>query len=166
MSVEVQGSQGDLRSTLRGCRPTAWAPCGALALLRELQQLEPDLSDARVNQSNLPGDTIGYINFAALLIRTTVIDAHNFEFAGSGVHDANHGPERKDGMGGGKGLRVEPLAVGSLLTVKFGPVPAGVTYPGLDRLGRVAAVSHKGGLHRRGDQEHQGNPAESSPDKE
>src|ERR1700722_16403812 len=165
MCVENQGSQGDLRSVLCGCRPIA-VHLWALAFLRELQQLEPDLSDARVNQSNLPGDTIGYINFAALLIGTTVIDAHNFELAASGVDNADDGPEREGRVGGGERLRVELFAVGGLLTVEFGPIPAGIAYPSLDRLGGVAAVSPKGGLHRRGDEEHKGNPAESSPDKE
>src|SRR5580698_1827717 len=161
MSVEVQGGWDDLRSTSCGSRPGY-----VLTLLGQLKQLEPNLSNARVNQSNLPGDTIGYINFAALLIGTTVIDAHNFELAASGVDDADDGPERKDRVGGGERLGVELLAVGGLLTVEFGPIPAGIAYPSLDRLGGIAAVSHKGGLHRRGDEEHKGNPAESSPDKE
>src|SRR5580693_8880966 len=112
MCVEVQGGWDDLRSTTCGSRPGY-----CLALLGELQQLEPDLSDARVNQSNLPGDTIGYINFAAFLIGTTVVDAHNFKLAGSGVDDADHGPEREDSVGGGKGLGVELLPVGGLLAV-------------------------------------------------
>src|ERR1700722_11712420 len=165
MCVENQGSQGDLRSVLCGCRPIAVHLC-ALAFLRELQQLEPDLSDARVNQSNLPGDTIGYINFSALLIGTTIIDAHNFELAISGIHDANYGPERKNGVCRCERLGIEVLAVGGLLAVEFRPIPAGVADPSFDRFGRAAAVSHQGCLHRRSDEEHKGYPSECSPDKE
>ena len=61
MCVEVQGGLG--RPPLDYLR---LPPRRCLALLGQLQQLEPDLSDARVNQANLPGYTIGYINFAAL----------------------------------------------------------------------------------------------------
>src|SRR5580698_903937 len=161
MCVEVQGGWDDLRSTTCGSRPGY-----CLALLGELQQLEPDLSDARVNQSDLPGDTIGYINFATLLIGSTIVDAHNFELAGPGVDDADDGPERKDRVSGGKRFGVELLAVGGFLTIELRPIPAGVANPSLDRLGRVAAVSYEGGLHRRSDEEHKGYPPECSPDKE
>ena len=162
MCVEVQGGWDDLRSILCGSRPKTRKR--ALALLRQLQQFEPNLGNARVDQANLTGDTVGYINFAALLIGTTVIDANNFKLSGSGVDDANDGPERENGVSRGEGLGVEALAISGLLTVELRTIPAGIAYPSLDRLGGVATMGHERGFHRRCDEEHKGNPSESSPD--
>jgi hypothetical protein len=41
-----------------------------------VQKLQPDLADARMNQADLSGYAIGYINFASFLIRTSIIDAN------------------------------------------------------------------------------------------
>src|SRR5258708_30977469 len=80
------------------------------------------------------GDTIGYINFAPFLIRTTVIDAYQLEFAITGVDHANYGAKRKIGVGRGEGFRVEALAIGGFSAA----IPRGrttaITHPRLDWL--------------------------------
>src|SRR5690349_11930434 len=40
------------------------------------QKLEPDLAHTRVDQPNLAGYAIGYINFASLLIGAPIVDAN------------------------------------------------------------------------------------------
>jgi hypothetical protein len=49
------------------------------------QKLQPNLADARMNQANLPGYPIGYINFASFLIGTSVVDANQFKLSGARV---------------------------------------------------------------------------------
>src|SRR5262249_51645216 len=51
-------------------------PDSGSALCRQLHQFQPDLIDARVNQAELTGDAIGYINFASFLVGSAVVDAH------------------------------------------------------------------------------------------
>ena len=46
------------------------------AFLWNFEKFEPDLAHARMKQADLPGDAIGYINFASFLIRTSIIDAN------------------------------------------------------------------------------------------
>src|SRR5882762_5138689 len=119
-----------------------------------------------MDQADFPGDTIGYINFATLLIGTPVIDTNKLELAGAGVHHADQGPKRKVRMRGRQGFTVEGLTIRGLATVKARAVPAGIAHPGLNRLHRLVQMRHKGGLHRRSDEEHKRNPAERSPDHE
>ncbi len=102
--------------------------------LRQFHQLEPDLAHARVDKADSPGDAIGYINFAAFLIRTPVINAYQFKFPVTRVYDPHQGAERQMGVRGGKRLAVEDLAVSRLAAIEAGSVPACVTYPGFDRL--------------------------------
>ena len=45
-----------------------------------------------MDQANLPGDSIGYINFAPFLIGTAVIDAYQFKLAVAGIHYADELP--------------------------------------------------------------------------
>src|SRR6267154_1331523 len=102
------------------------------SLRRQLHQFQPHLADSRVDQANLPGYAIGYINFASLLIGTPVINTNNFKFAVACIDDAHPGSERKVRVGGRQALGVEPLAVRGLLAVKIGAIPAGVSNPDLD----------------------------------
>src|SRR5580700_5417162 len=85
-----------LRETLRSPTATVLAPLG------ELHQFEPDLADTRIDQANLPGDTIGYINFAAFLIRSAVINSNHFKLAIARVNDAYEGTEGQVRMSGGQ----------------------------------------------------------------
>src|SRR5579863_2177098 len=96
------------RATIRLLR--GWASKGTCivtpnrpesGLLRQLHQLQADLADARMNQAELSGDTIGYINFASFLIGTPVIDTYKFKLAGTGIDHPNQGTKGKVGVGGG-----------------------------------------------------------------
>src|SRR5580692_6269301 len=60
-----------------------------LAPLGQLHQFKPDLADARVNQTDLPGDTVGYINFASFLIRTAVVNSYHFKLAVPWIDDTH-----------------------------------------------------------------------------
>src|SRR5882757_10101242 len=132
-------------------------------LRRQLHQFQPHLADSRVDQANLPGYAIGYINFASFLIGTPVIDTNNFKFSIAGVYNAHPGAERQVRVGSRQALGVEPLAVRSLLAVKVGAIPAGVSNPHLDRLYRLALKSHQGCFHRGCNQEHQRHPTNRGP---
>src|SRR5579859_5791683 len=94
------------------------------SLRRQLHQFQPHLADSRVDQANLPGYAIGYINFTSLLIGAPVINTNNLKFSVAGVYDAHPGSERQVWMGSRQALGVEPLAVRSLLAVKVGAIPA------------------------------------------
>src|SRR5690349_1102923 len=100
-------------------------PSGSV-LLGQLHELEPDLAHARVNQIKVPGDTIGYINFASFLIRSAVVDTYQYKLAVAGIHDANQRTKGEVGVCGRQGLGREDLAVGGLSAVEPGPVPTRV----------------------------------------
>src|SRR5882724_1440422 len=134
--------------------------------LGNLQKLQPDLADARVDQANLPGYAIGYINFASLLIRTAIIDANQFKLPGAGVDQAHDRTKGKVGVSGGEGLAIKSLAVGRLAAVKFGSVPVGIANPSLNRLGRFSLIGYEGSFHHWCNEEHQWNPSNCSPDHE
>jgi len=70
-----------------------------------LHQFQPHLADSRVDQANLPGYPIGYINFASFLIGTPVINTNNFKFAVAGVYDSHPGSEREVRVGGRQTFR-------------------------------------------------------------
>jgi hypothetical protein len=70
-------------------------------LLGQLNQFKPNLAHAGMDQTDFPGDTIGYINFAPFLIGTPVIDSHKFELTTSGIHYADEGPKGQVGVRGG-----------------------------------------------------------------
>src|SRR5580704_155595 len=133
------------------------------SLRRQLHQFQPHLADSRVDQANLPGYAIGYINFASFLIRTPVINTNNLKFAIADVYYAHPGSERKVRVGGRQALSVKPLAVRGLLPVKVGAIPTGISNPYLDRLYRLALQSHQGCFHRGRNQEHQRHPAYRGP---
>jgi len=59
-----------------------------------VQQFQANLVHAGVNQPDLPGYAVGYINFASFLIGTAVIDTYQFKLAIPGVHDPNDRTER------------------------------------------------------------------------
>src|SRR5258707_15097182 len=80
--------------------------------LGQLHQFEPNLAHARVDETEFPGDAIGYINFASFLIGTSVINTYQFKFPGSGVHDAHQGAEWEMRGSGGESLPIEELARG------------------------------------------------------
>src|SRR5258707_6364461 len=95
-----------------------------------------------MNQANLSGYAIGYINFAPFLIRTSIVDANQLKLPGARVDQADDRSERKVGVGGGKGFAIKPLPVGGLATVKLGSVPAGIANPSLNRLGWLSLIGY------------------------
>src|SRR5713101_10172058 len=119
-----------------------------------------------MDQADFPGDTIGYINFATLLIGTPVIDAYKLELSVAGIHHADERPKRQVGVCCCEGFTVEGLTICSLATVKPGAVPAGITNPSLDRLHRLIQMRNERGLHRWSDEEHKRNPTDCSPEHE
>src|SRR5215470_2268926 len=141
------------------------APSGSVlyVLCRQFQEFEPHLVHTRMNQSDSPGDTIGYINFTPLLVRTTVIDAYKFKLSGASVHHADQGPKGEVRVGGGESFRVEDLAVSSLAPIEPGAIPAGVAYPGFDRLNWLIQVRNQRSFHRRSDEEHEEHPTKRGP---
>ena len=67
-----------------------------------------------MDQANLPGYAIGYINFASFLIRTAVINAYKLKFAVPRVDDPYPGTKWQVRMRGGQSSRQSnrsPLAV-------------------------------------------------------
>src|SRR5260370_2185087 len=116
-----------------------------------------------MEKADFPGDTIGYINFAAFLRRTPVMDTHQLKAAVPRVHYADHGTKRQVGVRRSKGFGIEALAVGGFAPVEPWAIPAGVAYPGLNRLDGLIQVRYQGGLHHRSDEEHKRYPAERSP---
>src|SRR5580692_5686833 len=137
-------------------------PAGSV-FRRQLDQFEPELAHAGMAQTDFPGDTIGYINFAPFLIRTPVIDTYKFELATTGVHYPDEGPKGEVRVRRRECFGVEMLSVGGLAPVKPGAIPAGIAHPSLDRLYRLTQMRDEGGLHRRSDEEHKKHPAKSSP---
>src|SRR6266481_3127067 len=97
-----------------------------------------------MNQANLPGDSIGYINFASFLIRTAVIDTYQFKLAVAGIHYADKGAKGKIGVRRSEGFAVEALAIGGFAAIEAGAIPAGVTHPGLDRLHGLIQMCYEG----------------------
>ena len=134
--------------------------------LGNFQKLQPDLADTRMDQSDLSGYAIGYINFTPFLIRTSIVDANQFKLPGTGVDQADDRAEGKVRVGRGEGLAVEPLTVGRLTAIKFGTIPAGVANPSLNRLGRFSLIGYERCFHHWCDEEHQWHPAYCSPDHE
>src|SRR5256885_6702727 len=120
-------------------------------LARYVQQFQANLVHAGVNQPDLSGYAVGYINFASFLIGTAVIDTYQFKLAVPGVHDPDYGTERQVRMRRSQCLGIESLAVRCFLAVEAWSVPAGVAYPGLDRLGWLAQVRNQWGFHGRCD---------------
>src|SRR5204862_8223511 len=93
------------------------------------------------------GYSIGYINFASFLIRTTIIDTHKFELPGTGVDQADDGSEGEIRVGCGQRLAVKLFAIGGFAAVKFGSIPAGVADPSLYRLDRFCLVGYERCFH-------------------
>ena len=114
MGVKGQGS----RPTRKALVP-AFVAAGALG--RQLHQFQSHLAHTRVNKADLPGHAIGYINFTALLIRTTVINAHNFKLPIPGIHNTNPGSKWKARVSCRQALRVKVLSVGRLPALKLRP---------------------------------------------
>ncbi len=56
----------------------------------------------RIDQANLPGYAIGYINFASFLVGSPVIYAHHFKFTVAWVYDPHPGAERQVRVRGGQ----------------------------------------------------------------
>src|SRR5207253_10632550 len=127
-----------------------------------LHQLEPDLAHAGMDQTDFPGDTIGYINFAPFLIGTPVIDAYQLKPPVPGVHYADEGAKRQVGVCRGQGFGVEALTISGFTPVEPGAIPTGIAHPGLDRLHRLIQMRHQGSLHRRSDEEHESPEHEES----
>src|SRR5579864_1783578 len=119
-----------------------------------------------MNQADLSGYAIGYINFAPFLIRTTIIDANQFKLSASGIDQPNDRPEGKVGVGSREGLGVKALPVGRLAAVEFGSIPAGIADPSLNRLGRFSLIGYERCFHHWCDKEHQWHPAYCSPNHE
>src|SRR5712664_3406003 len=124
-----------------GRRRSSWSvatptPSGSV-LLGQLQELEPNLAHAGMDQADFPGDTIGYINFAPFLIGTPVIDTYQFKLPGPGIHHADQRPKGKVGVRRGQSFSVERLTIRGLAAVKPGPIPAGIAHPSLDRPHRL-----------------------------
>src|SRR5690349_7000064 len=104
---------------------------------RYVQQLQANLVYAGMNQPDLPGYAVGYINFASFLIGTAVVDSYQFKLTVPRVYDTDHRTKRQVRVRGSQCLTIESLAVRRLLSVEARSVPAGVASPGLDRLGRL-----------------------------
>src|SRR5258708_8861903 len=134
----IKGRRG--RGRARSLSVLACVVSGSLR--RQSHQFQPHLADSRVDQANLPGYPIGYINFASFLIGTPVINTNNFKFAVAGVYDSHPGSEREVRVGGRQAFGVEPLAVRGLLSVKVAPIPPGVANPYLDLLYPLALQTH------------------------
>jgi hypothetical protein len=132
--------------------------------LGKLHQLEPDRAYTSVSQTNLPGDTIGYINFAAFLIRATVINTYYFKLVVARIDHADDGSERKRRMSRSQGFGVELLPVGGLAAVKVLAIPAGVADPSLDGLDRLVGAGDQGGVDRSGRQKHNRHPKKAGPE--
>src|SRR5438270_6973176 len=79
-----------------------------------------------MDQTDFPGDTIGYINFAPFLIGTPVIDAYQLKLPVPGVHYADEGAKRQVGVCRGQGFGVEALTIGGLTPVEPGAIPTGI----------------------------------------
>src|SRR5277367_5029191 len=133
------------------------------SLWRQLHQFQPHLAYTRVDQANLPSYSIGYINFAPLLVGSSVINAHNLKLAIARVHNSNPRPKRQIRVCRRQTLGIEPLAVRRLLPVELGAIPAGIANPSLDRLRWLRQMSHQGRFHSRSNQEHQRHPANRGP---
>src|SRR5215472_4517427 len=119
-----------------------------------------------MNEANLPGHAIGYINFASLLVGTPVVNAHNLKLAITGIDDAHPGAERQVWVGGCQRLRVELLATGGFFAVEVRPIPTGVPDPGFDWLNWGTQMGDQRRFHAGGNKEHQGNPTNRSPYRE
>src|SRR5579885_559606 len=119
-----------------------------------------------MNQANLPGDAIGYINFPSFLIGTSVIDTNQFKPAVPGVHYPDDGPKREVRVGRRQGLEVKLLAVRRDFAVEVRSIPACVPDPWRDGFDWLAEVGNEGGFHHRSNQEHQRYPAKGSPSHE
>src|SRR6266446_9664717 len=78
---------------------------------RYVQQFQANLVHAGVNQPDLPGYAVGYINFASFLIGTAVIDTYQFKLAVPWVHDPDDGTEWQVWVRRGQCLAIESLAV-------------------------------------------------------
>ena len=104
----------------------------------QLHQFQPHLAYTRVDQANLPGYAIGYINFASFLVGTPIINANNLKFSVVGVDDADPGTKWQVGMRCAQTLAVEPLPVCRLLAVELRSLPAGIADPDLDGFHRGA----------------------------
>src|SRR5256886_2398182 len=133
---------------------------------RYVQQFQANLVHAGMNQPDLSGYAVGYINFASFLIGTAVIDTYQFKLAVPRVHDPDHRTEWQVWMRCGQCLAIESLAVCGLLAVEAWSVPAGVAYPSLDRLCWLAQMRNQGSFHGGRDKEHQWHPANCSPNHE
>src|ERR1700693_2735060 len=153
----VKGAQGFADA----CEVLVGAFFASSAPRRQLHQLQPHLADTRMNQPQLAGDTIGYINFASFLIGTAVIDAYNFKFSVARVDHAYPGTKRKARVSGGQTLSVEAFAISGDFAVKVRSVPTGVADPALNRLDGFAQMSDQRCLHTGSNQEHQRHPTNS-----
>src|SRR5258708_23824137 len=102
-----------------------------------------------MDQTDFPGDTIGYINFASFLIGTPVIDAYQLKLAVPGVHHADEGAKRKVGVRRREGFAVEALAIGGFLGVEFTAVSTGIIHPGLNSRPAVIHMCSTGWRPRR-----------------
>lgn len=156
MSVEFQGS-GRARSWLV---LTFICPD---ALRWQLHELQPHLTHSRMDQTNLPGYPIGYINFAAFLIGSPVINAYNFKGPIPGIHNAHPRTEGKVRVSGRQGLAIELLAIGGHFAIELRTVPTGIPDPNFDRLYRSTQMGYQGRLHRWTYKEHQRHPTERGP---
>src|SRR5260221_12412389 len=100
-----------------------------------------------MDETQFPGDAIGYINFASFLIGTAVIDTYKFKFPGASVYDAHEGAERKMWVRGGEGFAVEDLAIVGVAAGEAGAHQNGLAYPGLDRFRSVAQYAANSAFH-------------------
>jgi len=96
---------------------------------RQLQELEPYLAHAGMDQADFPGDTIGYINFAPFLIgpRSLIRTNSNLPFRVFTTRTTE--PKGRLGCGGSEGFRVEALAIGGFAAIEPGAIPTGITPP-------------------------------------
>src|SRR6516164_2478082 len=159
MGVEGQGSGHAREGLILACVARG-------ALRGQLHQLQPHLVHTRVDQANLPGYPIGYINFASFLVRTPVINAHNFKLAVSRVHDTHPSAKWQVRMSRSQRLGVKGLPVRGALAIKVGTIPAGIADPHLDGLDWLTAVGHKRCFDTGCNQEHQRHPTDCSPSHE
>src|SRR5208337_3253794 len=159
MGVKGQGS-GRARNIL------LLAFVGSVALGRQLHEFQPHLAHSRVDQADLSGYPIGYINFASLLVGTPVIDTYHFKLAVSRVDDAHPGVEGQVGVCRSQSLSAKGLPVGGPLAIEFRTIPTGIADPDLHGFDWFTQVGDERSFHDRCDEEHQRHPPDSSPSDE
>ena len=109
---------------LDGSNLHAPAPAG-VERRRRLHHVELDRRDAGAPDANFFGRGHRKIENAAFHEGPAVVDAHQRGVSGLDIRDTRDRAERQGQAGGGHGVHVEDFAVGGMVIVVRGAVPAG-----------------------------------------